>query len=141
MLMIRTLRHNVVLSPVPVRESGRLRPSVTGHTAAECAAQAGNAFRRRVPGRRIDNICLEDISLRQEETLNVAICAVTRCLARHMRCISYRAHEPEKCFRSKLRHFPVSCTRLLIVEVFSDLRTGRVLNRYFSDIKLKHFLT
>ena len=67
--MIRTLRHNELLFPVPVRESARLRPLVAGYTATKCAAQAENAFRRRVPGRVKSNICLEDISLHREETL------------------------------------------------------------------------
>jgi len=67
--MIRTLRHIEVVSPVPVRESARLRPSVAGYTPAKCAAQAENAFRRRVPGRVKSKICLEDISLHREEAL------------------------------------------------------------------------
>ena len=84
-----------------MRESARLRPSVTGYTAAECPAQAGNAFRRSVPGRRIDNICLEDISLHRELTLRRTRRNCNEVsLQTHTLFIAFRVHEPEKCFRS-----------------------------------------
>jgi len=117
--MIRTLRHNELLSPVPVRESARLRPLVAGYTATKCAAQAENAFRRRVPGRVKSNICLEDISLHREETLRRSRwnCNEVSCQT-HALLSSSGYTNREKYFRSKLRHFPGSCTRLLMVEVF-----------------------
>ena len=52
------VRECLLASRVPVRESGRLRPLVAGYTAEKCSAEAENAFRRRVPGRGMDDRCL-----------------------------------------------------------------------------------
>ena len=117
-LMKRALKQNKVQSMAPVRESARLRPSVTGHTAAECPAQAGNAFRRRVSRRRIDNICLEDISLhRAEGTTRRRNCNEVSCQTPTLLSPSGYTNR-KNAFAAGLRHFPGSCTRLLMVEVF-----------------------
>lgn len=103
---------------IPVRESVRLRPLLAGHTTTECAAQAGYAFRRRVPGRRVDNICLKDILLhRTGDTTSHRNRNKVSCQTPEL--LSSTGHTNRKnAFAAELRHFHGSCARLVVVEVF-----------------------
>ena len=132
-----SMRESGVSSQIPVRESERLRPLVAGYTAEECAAQAENAFLRRVPGRRMGYMCLirHLVTSRRAFWRSYPHCNVVSLQTPVM--LSPTGHTNRKnAFAAELRHFPGSCARLLMVEVFQTSAQVRAIHgQYFSDLR------
>ena len=99
------VRECLLASRVPVRESGRLRPLIAGYTAEKCSAEAETHFVAVCPT-GMDDRCLTRhlVTVRCDGGQSRRECNEVS-LQTHTLFIVYRAHEPEKCFRSEAAAF------------------------------------